>query len=91
MSVESLGPDKDLNDLDAEAQKRAEDAGVTKPEYVDYDKAIDNYQAREDTEPLEERRARELGADTRDASFRREVSDEDNDGVTTSEDTNGKK
>lgn len=85
MSEESLRPDKDLNDLDAEAAQRAEDAGVVHPAYVDYEEAIENYQDRPDTEPLTERRAREAGSDVRDASFRREVGGVDHTGVVTSD------
>jgi len=68
------------------AAKRAEDAGVTDPAFVNYEEALENYQARPDVEPLSERRAREGGRDFNAASFRREVGGTDNAGVTTSED-----
>jgi hypothetical protein len=68
------------------AAKRAKDAGVTDPAFVNYAEALENYQARPDVEPLDERRAREGGRDFQAASFRREVGGTDNSGVTTSED-----
>lgn len=68
------------------AAKRAKDAGVVDPAFVNYEEALENYQARPDVEPLSERRAREGGRDFNAASFRREVGGTDNSGVTTSED-----
>jgi hypothetical protein len=68
------------------AAKRAKDAGVTDPAFVNYAEALENYQARPDVEPLDERRAREGGRDFQAASFRREIGGTDNSGVTTSED-----
>lgn len=46
-------------------------AGVTRSEYIGYADALDNYESREDVEPLEERRAREAGDAYADADFRR--------------------
>lgn len=68
------------------AAKRAKDAGVVSAEFVNYEGALENYQARPDVEPLDERRARESGRNFQAASFRREVDGTDNSGVTTSED-----
>lgn len=68
------------------AAKRAKDAGVTDPAFVNYAEALENYQARPDVEPLDERRAREGGRDFQAAAFRREIGGTDNSGVTTSED-----
>lgn len=47
-------------------------AGVTRSEYIGYAAAMANYEARDDVEPLEERRAREAAADFEDQDFRRE-------------------
>ncbi|AXG66250.1 hypothetical protein SEA_ANNADREAMY_158 [Streptomyces phage Annadreamy] len=68
------------------AAKRAKDAGVIDPAFVNYAEALENYQARPDVEPLDERRAREGGRDFQAAAFRREIGGTDNSGVTTSED-----
>ncbi|AXH49282.1 hypothetical protein HWB76_gp120 [Streptomyces phage Blueeyedbeauty] len=68
------------------AAKRAKDAGVIDPAFVNYEEALENYQARPDVEPLDERRAREGGRDFQAAAFRREIGGTDNSGVTTSED-----
>lgn len=59
------------NSVDEAAAKRARDAGVIDPAFVDYEKALENYQGRSDVETLERRRARENGTDFSDASFRR--------------------
>lgn len=59
-------------EVDAEAAKRAEDAGVVDAAYVDYEKAIANYEARPDVETLEQRRAREAGVKFEEAKFVRE-------------------
>lgn len=80
-AVEPHGP----HGVEEAAAKRAKDAGVTGPEFVNYAEALENYQARPDVEPLDERRAREGGRDFQAASFRREVGGTDNSGVTTSE------
>ena len=50
----------------------AEAAGVTRSEYIGYEEAFANYEARSDIEPLAERRAREIGYDATAAQFRRE-------------------
>ena len=81
-AVEPHGP----HGVEEAAAKRAKDAGVTDPAFVNYEEALENYQARPDVEPLNERRAREGGRDFNAASFRREVGGTDNAGVTTSED-----
>lgn len=44
---------------DVENQKKAEEAGVVGVQYVDYEKALENYQSRSDVETLEQRLARE--------------------------------
>lgn len=90
MSTESLEPDEALRGLHNEAAERAEEAGVVHPAFVDYNEALDNYQARPDVEPLDERRAREVGADTRDAQFRREVGGVDHAGLVTTDTTTDK-
>lgn len=71
---------------EAAAAKRAEEAGVVDAAYVNYEEALENYQARPDIEPLDERRAREGGRDFQAAAFRRQVGGTDNAGVTTSDD-----
>lgn len=81
-AVEPHGP----HGVEEAAAKRAKDAGVTDPAFVNYEEALENYQARPDVEPLNERRAREGGRDFNAASFRRVVGGTDNAGVTTSED-----
>src|SRR5690348_8033813 len=68
-AVEPHGP----HGVEEAAAKRAKDAGVTDPAFVNYEEALENYQARPDVEPLNERRAREGGRDFNAASFRREV------------------
>ncbi|QNN99242.1 hypothetical protein SEA_FAUST_163 [Streptomyces phage Faust] len=67
------------------AAKRAADAGVRAPEFVNYEEALENYQSRPDVETLEDRRAREGGRDFNAASFRRELGGDDEGGVTTSD------
>lgn len=61
--------------LRREDAARAEAAGVTSVEYIDYAEAIDNYGARPDVEPLANRRAREAAADPADQDFARETID----------------
>ena len=39
-------------------RQAAEDAGVTRSEYIGYEESFANYEARDDIEPLVERRAR---------------------------------
>lgn len=46
---------------DEENKKKAEKAGVVDVAYVDYEKALGNYEGRSDIETLDERRARENG------------------------------
>lgn len=71
---------------DAEAAELAEQEGVLAAAYVDYEKALKNYESRSDVETLEARRARENGTAFSEANFRREVGTEDSTeaGVTTS-------
>lgn len=66
-------------------KKKAADAGVTRVSYIDYEKALENYQSRDDVEPLAQRRAREAGTSFHDAKFRRTVDGVDNSGVTTTD------
>lgn len=80
-AVEPHGP----HGVEEAAAKRAADAGVRAPEFVNYEEALENYQARPDVETLEDRRARESGRDFNAASFRREVGGDDEGGVTTSD------
>ena len=51
--------------VDREAAERAEKAGVASASRVDYEKAMDNYQNREDVEHANSRFAREGGASLR--------------------------
>lgn len=60
-----------VNEFEADERDKATTAGVTRTEYVDYVGALENYQSRDDVEPLVERRAREAAADFADQSFRR--------------------
>ena len=62
---------------DAEAAELAEQEGKLAAAYVDYEKALKNYESRSDVETLEARRARENGVAFDDAAFRREVQTED--------------
>lgn len=63
--------------VDAEARELAEQEGKLAAAYVDYEKALKNYESRSDVETLEARRARENGTAFSDAAFRREVAAED--------------
>lgn len=72
------------NKVDEDRAKRADEAGVTDPAFVDYEQALENYEGRPDVETLEQRRARESGTSFADASFRREVGEADA-GVVTSD------
>jgi len=63
------------SEVDADAKKRAKDAGVVHAGYVDYEKALKNYEGRSDTESLEARRARDNGVRFDDQSFRRQAED----------------
>lgn len=60
------------NDLIAEQVAAAEADGVTRSEYINYEEKLGNYEARDDVEPLAERRARDIGEDFTAAQFRRE-------------------
>ena len=71
-------------------KEKAADAGVTSVAFIDYEKALENYEAREDVEPLEERRARENGTSFHDAKFRRQVGGVDHTGVGTTDETTNK-
>jgi len=44
---------------DVDARARADAANVRSVEFIDYAEALGNYEAREDVEPLAQRRARE--------------------------------
>ncbi len=65
---------------DREVKRDASDEG--------YEEALKNYEERPDIEPLDERRAREVGSDFRDGAF---VRDGEATGVITTDDTKGKK
>lgn len=62
---------------DAESKAVAAEAGLVSAAYVDYEKALKNYESRSDVETLEQRLARENGGTFKAASFVREVSDEE--------------
>jgi hypothetical protein len=68
-----LAPAERGNKVEEESAKRAADAGVKGPEFVDYERAMENYQSRPDVETLEQRLARENGTSFADAAFRREA------------------
>lgn len=70
-AADALAPNLD-GGVDAEAAERAEGAGVVDAAYVDYDAALQNYEARPDIETLDERRARENGGAFRETDFVRE-------------------
>jgi hypothetical protein len=83
---EALAPTVD-HSVDQEAAERAEKDGVIAAAYVDYEKAMENYEGRSDVETLAHRRAREVGASFEDAAFRRKVGGEEGEsegGVVTS-------
>lgn len=62
----------EFNNAVADAAKAAaDDANVSKPEYIEYAAALSNYEAREDVEPLAQRRAREAGDAFADTDFAR--------------------
>lgn len=61
--------------LRREDAERAEAAGVTSVEYIDYAEALENYGTRPDVEPLANRRARELASDPADQDFARQTID----------------
>lgn len=60
---------------DEENKKKAEDAGVVSAAYVDYEKALKNYESRSDIETLEQRLARENGGTFGAAKHVRETKD----------------
>lgn len=66
-------------------KEKAREAGVVSVEYINYDEALKNYEARADVEPLAERRARENGTSFSEANFRREISAVDNSGLVTTD------
>ena len=68
---ESDGEDR----LKLEDAERAEAAGVTSVEYIDYAEALQNYESRPDAEPLANRRARENAASFAEQDFMRETID----------------
>lgn len=68
-----------------EEKKFAAENGVVDAAFVDYDKALENYESRSDVETLAERRARENGTAFSEANFRREVGGADNTGVVTTD------
>lgn len=68
-------------------KEKALEAGVIRAEFINYEGALENYEGRDDIEPLSERRAREGGSSFRDASFRREIGGTANVGVTSTDDT----
>lgn len=61
-----------MNDFEQAQIDAAEAAGVTRSEYVDYEAGLTNYMARDDVEPLDERRARDIGDTVTAAQFRRQ-------------------
>lgn len=68
LAVEMEGENK-WDALQEESRLRAETANVSRSEYVGYATAFANYEAREDVEPLAERRAREAGVSAADTDF----------------------
>lgn len=66
--------------VDTEAKAAAAAAGVRYAAFINYDVALDNYQDREDVEPLAEKNARDNPQDFADASFMRTVSGESGSG-----------
>lgn len=55
--------------VSADAKARADAANVRRPEYIDYDAALTNYESRDDIETLAHRRAREAGDQFSDTDF----------------------
>lgn len=51
------------------AAAAADSANVRRPEYIDYDEALTNYESRPDVETLAHRRAREAGDQFSDTDF----------------------
>lgn len=77
-SVADAGPLQ--NDLDNAAA--AEAAGVKDAAYIDYDVALEAYEARPDIESLARRRARDFPETFADAAFMRESVDPSSSAVT---------
>ena len=65
--------DEAVNDSKLEAQRtqEAEAAGVKDARFIGYAEVLSVYNSRSDTEPLEDRRARELAVDAGQQSFTR--------------------
>jgi hypothetical protein len=55
--------------VSAAAAEAADSANVRRPEYINYDAALANYEARSDVETLAHRRAREAGDQFSDTDF----------------------
>lgn len=70
-AIADLGP----LSTDVENAKKADDAGVYDAAYVDYEKALKNYESRSDIETLEQRLARENGGTFDAAKEVRQVSE----------------
>ena len=68
-NVHSNGFSEQAVDVDAKA--RADAANVVGAWAIDYAEAINNYGARDDVEPLSQRRARDAAADPADQDFTR--------------------
>lgn len=64
------------NEKATDAAELREDEGVVHVAYVDYDKALKNYESRSDIETLESRQARENGTKFEANDFQRVVADE---------------
>lgn len=69
----------------------ARENGVIDAAFVDYDKALENYESRPDVETLESRRARENGTAFSEANFRREIGGAAEAGVVTSAEAKAEK
>ena len=57
------------NTVDDDAKARADAANVREVEFIEYAAALSNYEARDDVEPLADRRAREAGDQFTDTDF----------------------
>lgn len=57
--------------VDVDAKARADAANVSGVQFIDYAEAIDNYAARDDVEPLSQRRARDAAAQPAKQDFAR--------------------
>lgn len=78
-----------VDDNDNEAAELAEQEGVVAAAFVDYEKALKNYESRSDVETLEARRAREAGTSFESARFRRDAN-ADEAGLLSAKDSEGK-